>query len=128
MFLNVVVPDSYKTGDQIQLVNSKCFIDNATDNLLFRCETTLIQDGDAFDTTTNQHTSTNTELVLTSANVLLNVGNIDLTDGSGEINGVAVAAGDILKIRLYRDFANELTSAFEDGKFLRYSASVSFKP
>lgn len=128
LFLNVVVPDSYKTGDQIQLVNSKCFIDNATDNLLFRCETTLIQDGDAFDTTTNQHTSTNTELVLTSANVLLNVGNIDLTDGSGEINGVAVAAGDILKIRLYRDFANELTSAFEDGKFLRYSASVSFKP
>jgi hypothetical protein len=128
LFLNVVVPDSYKTGDQIQLVNSKCFIDNATDNLLFRCETTLIQDGDSFDTTTNQHTSTNTELVLSSSNVLLNVGNIDLTDGTGNINGVAVDVGDILKIRLYRDFANELTSAPEDGKFLRYSASVSFKP
>jgi hypothetical protein len=128
LFLNVVVPDSYTAGDQIQLVNSKCFIDNALDNLLFRCETTLIKDGDSFNTTTNQHTSTNTELVLSSANVLLNVGNIDLTDGSGNINGVAVAIGDILKIRLYRDFANELTSAPEDGKFLRYSASVSFKP
>lgn len=128
LFLNVVVPDSYKAGDQIQLVNGKCFIDNATDNLLFRCETTLIKDGDSFDTSTNTHTSTNTELVLTSANQMLSIGNVDLTDASGLINGVAVAVGDILKIKFYRDFANELTSAPEDGKFLRYSASVRFKP
>lgn len=128
LFLNVIVPDSYTTGEQIQLINGKCFINNASDNLLFRCETTLIKDGESFDISTNTHTSTNTELVLTTANELLSIGNIDLTDISGEINSVAVASGDLLKIRFYRDFANELTSASEDGKFLRYSASVSFKP
>lgn len=128
LFLNVIVPDSYKAGDQVQLINGKCFINNGSDNLLFRCETTLIKDGESFDTSTNIYTSTNTELVLNSANTILNIGNIDLSAVDGTINSVAIAAGDILKIRFYRDFANELTSASEDGKFLRYSASVSFKP
>ena len=122
------MPDSYKAGDQVQLINGKCFINNGSDNLLFRCETTLIKDGESFDTSTNIYTSTNTELVLNSANTILNIGNIDLSAVDGTINSVAIAAGDILKIRFYRDFANELTSASEDGKFLRYSASVSFKP
>lgn len=128
LFLNVIVPDSYKAGDQVQLINGKCFINNGSDNLLFRCETTLIKDGESFDSSTNVYTSTNTELVLNSANTILNIGNIDLSAVDGTINSVAIAAGDILKIRFYRDFANELTSASEDGKFLRYSASVSFKP
>lgn len=127
IFLNIIVPDSYTAGDQIKLLNGHFFINNAADNVLFKAQTTLFKLGDDVNTNTNQHTSTNSEVTLSTADALEDIGEIDLTDSGGEINATAVAVGDLLKIRLYRDYNNETTSAAEDAKFLRYSASVSFE-
>jgi hypothetical protein len=127
MFLNVIVPDFYKPGDQIFLKNTKFFANVASGNILLKCETTLIKDGESAITSTNTHTSTNTELTLTTANDLTSVGNIDLCDAVGEINSTAVAIGDLLIVKFYRDFINETVTAVEDAKVLKYSATVSFE-
>ena len=128
LFLNVVVPESYAPGTQIKLKNAKVFINNNADNALIRCETTLIKNGAPYTDETNQHVSANSELDLSlnDVNDILSVGEIDLSDATGLVNLVAIAAGDLLKIRLYRDFANESSSASEELKFLKYSAGVSF--
>lgn len=126
MFINVIVPESYTPGDQINLLNTKLFINDNSGNVLIKCETTLFKNSEDVTSNVNSHTSTNTELGLGTANVLLNVGVIDLTDASGLINGVAVANGDLLVIKLFRDFNNETTSSNEDARVLKYSSSVSF--
>lgn len=126
MFINVIVPESYTPGDQIKLLNTKLFINDNTNNVLIKCDTTLFKNNDDVTTNVNTHTSTNAELGLGTANVLLNVGEIDISDATGNINGVAVANGDLLVIKLYRDFNNETISSTEDARVLKYSSSVSF--
>lgn len=124
----VAVPVSYKAGDPITLEDALFFSAGTSDNVLFKALTTLFKVGDDITSPTNTHTSTNTEKTLTTANELTAIGSMDLTDGTGNINGVAVAPGDILKVKLYRDNTNETTSSSEDARFLRYSSSVRFKP
>jgi hypothetical protein len=127
MFLNVIVPESYSPGKQIKLLNSKFFCDNASNNVSFKCETTLIKTGEDATASVNSHLSTNAENTLSTANTLVDVGVIDLTDLTGQINSVAVAIGDLLIVKLFRDYANETISAQEDARMLKYSASVSFE-
>lgn len=124
----VTVPTSYTAGDQIKLLNALFASASASGNVLFTCETTLFKAGENPFTDVNTHTSTNTELTLSAANELTAIGDIDLTSATGEINSIAVAAGDVLKIRLKRDNANETSSASDDARFIKYSSSVSFKP
>ena len=47
----------------------------------------------------------------------------DLSDGSGEINSVAISAGDFLQIQIKRDSADTSTEII---KLLANSAEVSF--
>jgi hypothetical protein len=124
----VTIPASYKAGDQITLKDAKIFSPTGSGNIYMRTKTTLRRVGEAFSTIANQHTSTNTELTITSAVNLFAVGDLDLTDGSGLINGQTPVAGDILVIELYRDLVNETASTADYSKFIKYSASVSFKP
>jgi hypothetical protein len=72
------------------------------------------------------HTSTNTELTLSTANELTSVGDVDLTDGVGEVNSIQVQPNSVLLIKFYRDNTNETSSSSEDARFLKFSASVSF--
>jgi hypothetical protein len=96
-----VVPSSYTAGGQIKL-RALIYGENASSDLLLSATTTLIRaETDALSSTTNQHSSTNTTETITTANVPYTI-DIDLTDASGEINSVAVSAGDILKIELSR--------------------------
>lgn len=127
MFLNVIVPESYTVGDQIKLLNSKYFINIGTDNTYFRCETTLFKTGEDVTTDVNSHLSTNTENSNFIANTIMNIGEIDLSSAIGEINSVAIAIGDLLKVRLFRDFDNEFSVAQEDAHFLKFSSTVSFQ-
>lgn len=127
MFALITVPDSYTAGVQINLIGAKFFSSASSNNVLFRCETQLLKTSvDMSTLPLTGHTSTNTELTLSTANALSSIGNIDLTDGSGEVNAIAVAAGDILLIKFYRDNDNETTSATADARFLKFSAGVSF--
>lgn len=124
----VAVPVSYKAGDQITLEDALFFSADNADNVFFKAETTLWKVGEDITTAVNVHTSTNTESTLSTANAIVSIGSLDLTTAIGEINSVAVAPGDILKVKLYRDNANETASSAEDARFLRYSSSVRFKP
>jgi hypothetical protein len=55
-----------------------------------------------------------------------NIGDIDLTDSSGQINGVAVAAGDKLTIKLIRNTSSESASAAADGNLDRWAMGPQF--
>lgn len=97
------VPGTYVPGNQINLLTT--MITSGTTNTL-KLETlaTLIRAGiDLISTTTNQRTSTNTALTQSAPtqNIVRAV-TLDLTDSTGKINGVSVAAGDLILIRLQR--------------------------
>lgn len=128
IYAMAIVPVKYRAGDQIQLIGSKIYTPASSGNILIRTVTTLLRDGDIVTSLTNQHTSTNTELTVSASNTVIDLGNIDLTDVSGQINGIAVAPSDTLIIRFYRDTAGETSSATDYAKFIKYSSSVSFKP
>lgn len=70
---------------------------------LLKATTYLIRKGtDGVDTTTNFHASTNVALTNPATANAPQESVIDLTDGSGEINSVALTAGDILRVVLTR--------------------------
>jgi len=123
----VTVPESYKAGNQIFLKNAAFFSAASSDNVLFKADTTLIETGDDVTGGLDTHLSANTELTLTTANALTKVGDLDLTDATGQINGNAVAAGDILLIKLYRDNINETSSAVDDARLLKFSPSIAYE-
>ena len=98
---------------------------NSTDNtkdVLFRTATYLVKNSGAAMTALagTPHTSTNTEVAPgATANYGLEIGSLDLTSSIGEINSVAVEPGDILIVRLYRDFANETDSFQGDADLVK---------
>ncbi len=110
------------------MIGSKIYTPASSGNILIRTVTTLLRDGDIVTSLTNQHTSTNTELTIGSANTVVDVGPIDLTAIDGTINSIAVQPSDTLIIRFYRDTAGETSSATDYANFIKYSSSVSFKP
>src|SRR5690606_16154564 len=122
----VVVPDSYKPGKQIKLLNAAFSSPGNADNVYFRSLTTLVKTGVALPSA-NTHTSDNAELTLVTANVVTPIGALNLTGAVGEINAVAVAPGDILIVKFYWDIVNASVSNAELAKFLKYSASISFQ-
>ena len=105
------VPNNYISGGQIRL-RSVWYSSATSGNVLFQTESTLIRVGtDAADSTTNQHTSTNAATTVNgTANVATAV-TCDITDSSGEINSVAVSAGDIVLVRLTRDTSTDTAAA-----------------
>ena len=128
MYALLTVPESYSAGDQILLQGMKYFTSVTTGNVLFKTVTQLLkanQDMSLLPIT--GHTDPATETTLTgSANILRDIGDLELTDSAGEVNSVAVAAGDALLVKFYRDNTNETTSAAADCKVLKYSATVKF--
>src|SRR6185436_7610792 len=101
LYASIKVPQSYSAGAQISLYVSG-YSASASNTILLQTQSTLIrQNTDAWTSTTNQRTSTNSALTNASANRLREF-ICDLTDSSGQINSTAVAAGDVIKIRLYR--------------------------
>jgi hypothetical protein len=109
----ITVPETYDAGTPIKLINGAFFVATTTGKIRFRCETALIEDGvTVLGTYPNIHTSTNLEVNAPGvSNTLTAAGEIDLTNASGQINGVAVAGGDKLRVRLFRDVATESAPA-----------------
>ena len=128
MYALLTVPDSYSAGDQILLQGIKYFTDQTLGNVFFRTETQLLQTSqDMTALPLTGHTSSNTEVTLTgAANILRATGDLDLTDGVGEINSSPVNSGDTLLVKFFRDNTNETSSAAGDCKVLKFSASVKF--
>ena len=128
MYLTVNVPQDYIAGTPIKLQGGAFFINATSGNILFRAVTALIKPASTvLGTYTNTHTSTNTELTAAGvANRLTNIGDIDLTNSSGTINGVAVAAGDKLRVKLSRLVGSETSPAAEKAKLLINNLEIKF--
>ncbi len=124
----VKVPDDYVAGRQIKIKGLSYFCNVNSNNVLLKTITTLLESASSIlGTYTNTHTSTNTEKTQTVSNRLETVSEIDVSDAAGLINAVAVAPGDMLRIKLYRDNASETVPAAADARVLRYSGVMSFE-
>lgn len=101
LYASIKVPQSYSSGTQIKLYVS-AYSTSSSNNFSMLAQSTLIRaNNDSFASTTNQRTTTNAALTNTVASQLREVV-LDITDSSGQINSVAVSAGDVIKVRLYR--------------------------
>jgi len=97
------IPNGYNAGSQISL-KVDLYSPSTSGTILMKAICTLIRAGtDAVSSTTNQHTSTNTAITLDATANKCQTATLDITDGSGDVNSVAVSAGDELRIQLYRD-------------------------
>lgn len=121
LFTQIEVIPTYTATDPITMRINWYSPDTSGTGLL-RAEATLIRPGtDAFNSTTNQRTTTNATVSLTVANNL-NTVTLDLTDAGGLINAVGVSAGDKIKIRLFRD----TDTGTSDIRFLPSIIGVSY--
>jgi hypothetical protein len=126
IYATLTVPQSYRVGKPIQLEGAQFFINVTSGNIFFKTVSTLINASTVLGTYTNQHTSTNTEVTAPGvANTIASVGNLQLTDATGQINGVAVQPGDKIR-RLFRDNAAETSSAAADARLLIDGAEPTF--
>lgn len=99
----VKVPSGYTAGNPVKL-QTFWFSPDSVGNVLMQTIATLIRAGtDVYNTTTNQRTSTNAAVTLGAGTVNKPQAiEFDLSDGTGNINGVAVTAGDMIKVQLKR--------------------------
>ena len=122
LYTFIRVPTSYVAGRPIKM-KMLFYSPDTTGNVLLQTQATLIEPGvSAVDTTTNQRTSTNSAVSLSGTANRVEAAEFDLTDTSGAINSVAVAAGDIIKVRLTRG----TDTATSDVRGLVYGAEVTF--
>lgn len=121
LYASIKVPQSYNAGAQIKIYVS-AYSPSSSNTQLLQAQSTLIRTGtDAFDSTTNQRTTTNAALTNTVAKqVREHI--LDITDSSGQINSVAVAAGHVIKVRLYRGTDSDTA----DLRFLPNATDVKF--
>lgn len=109
----VKVPNTYAPGVQLKLAITVESDEVGSAQLIMQAQTYLIRkDTDALSSVTNSETNTaNYSPGSLQAKELL----IDLTDANGEINSIAVAAGDILKVALSKptDASTENIRLFE---------------
>lgn len=103
LYALVKVPSSYISGSPIRLY-SEFYSADAAGTALIQTLTTLIRQGvDTVSSTTNQRTSTNAAVTLSGATQNIPQGlTLDLTSTTGQVNGVNVAAGDLLLVRIQR--------------------------
>lgn len=123
--IEVVVGDDYASGIPIKLKGGIFASGATTGNVLFIATSYLQRTGtDILGSLTNSHVSTNTAVnVAGSANVLTDVGDIDITDGSGQINGVSVSPGDTILVSLVR---SDTDTAASYARLLKYSLAPMF--
>jgi len=119
------IPTSYVPGRQIKLKGG--FYSPSTSNVgVFDTTATLVRAAsDAIDSVVNQATDS-ANLTATSPANLLQVLEFNLTDSSGEINGVAASAGDIIKIELSRDVDDGSDTDTAGIRFIPNYTEVSF--
>lgn len=132
LFLNLKVPSGYKAGDQIKLKGGYIAV-NSTDtskDILLVAKTQAVTPGDPFPSAiSGGHNSVNTEVApIANANFAIQTSDIDLCDGSGEVNGTPVVGGETqLIISLYRDVSNETDPYLGDVQLIKNSFYLSLK-
>ena len=130
IFTVIAVPSTYRAGKPIKLKGGNFFCNTATGKVFFKTESTLIEDTSVLGTYTNQRISTNAVVTVNATpNTNNAIGDLDLTSSTGTVNGVAVAPGDKLRVRLYRDNASEAGGAgpaSADARLLTTAMEITF--
>lgn len=123
LYALVKVPSSYVAGNQIR-IRSSFYSGDSSGTVLLQTIATLVRAGtDVVSSTTNQRTSTNSAVTLAAGTVNEPQAlSLDLTDSSGQINGVAAAAGDFIKVQLTRG----TDTATGDAKFWAFGSEATF--
>lgn len=118
------VPQNYNGGKQINL-NLGFYSPSTSGTVKMKATTYLLrQNVDAISSTSLSYVSTNTALTLaTTANKLMSA-SLDLTNSSGVIGSTTVVAGDLLRVQLERDVANDTDTA--DVRFIPSSTECIF--
>lgn len=124
LYALIRVPAGYVAGSQINL-RVPFISPDSSGTVLVNTVTTLVRTGtDLITSTTNQRTSTNSAVTMTGGKADIPQAVVcDLTDSSGQVNGVAVSAGDLLRVQLTRDATDTATS---DVNVPVYGAEVTF--
>jgi len=121
----VKVPQTYIAGAPIKMFIG-VYSPSSSGNMLLISDSYLIRNGtDNVASVTNKHDSTNTQLTNTVTNQYRQV-ELDLTDGSGEVNSVAVSSGDMLRVEISRDTANETSSDTNETRFIPSATETTF--
>lgn len=118
------VPATYVVGTQIFLKGGSFFCAGTSpDTVQFQSVSALINSSTVLGAYTNTYTSTNAAVTLSAiTNLITSIGNIDLTDASGQINAVAVQPGDKIRVKLYR----VASGSAQDARLLLDSLEPSF--
>ncbi len=108
----IKVPEDYEDGSPITAYG-QFYSAGVADDVKMKAIATLIRLGiDQKNSVANQHTSTNGVVTLAAGTVdEPQKLTLDLTNVDGEINGIAVAPGDIIKIQFTREAGAPDTSA-----------------
>lgn len=96
------VPDSYTAGNQLKIKIINTTPDTSGTVLFTAVSTLLAKNTTAFTSTTNQRTSTNVAATVSGTANAVTETVLDITHTDGTINSVAVAAGDLIKVKLTR--------------------------
>lgn len=123
IYARVKVPAAYVSGKQVNL-RIPFYSPDSSGTALLQVTATLIRHGtDAITSTTNQHTSSNSALTLTSFTVNIPQSLVlDVTDSTGKINGVSISTDDLILLAVTRGS----DTATSDLKVPVYSAEVTF--
>lgn len=129
-YYRVKVPSSFKTGDRIKLSGLK-FKVNSTDTsktVLINTACYLLKTGDAVDSIANlPYNSPNLEVSVTAtAQSLIAVGDVYLSDTNGQIDSRDPVADADLLIIMKRDLASESASVQADVDLVKDSVNISF--
>lgn len=115
VFCKFTIPESYSAGSQIFLKNGKAFSSVNSGNFLFSTTSYIFKANIDGTSAPTGYASTNTQQAIDgTANEIVVVSNIDITDASGEINSVAVAAGDTILVKLIRSASTETSGVAGD--------------
>jgi len=119
IFSVLSIPSSYRAGKPIKLKGGKFFCASTSGKVFFKAEAALINASTVLGTYSNLRVTTNLEITVPGvSNQIASIGDLDITDSTGKINAVSVAAGDKIRIKIYRDNASESASASEDAKIM----------
>ena len=111
-YATLKIPNSYTPGVQLFLKTGQFYSDLTSGNVLFRTDTRIFKANISGVSTPTAYTSTNAQQAVDiTTNEIVTLSDVDLTDATGQINSVAVAAGDVLLITLYRDTSDETSGA-----------------
>lgn len=119
---SIKIPSTYVAGRPIK-INLQFYSNDTSGNVLLQSVATLIRNGvDLISSTTNQRTSTNSAVSLSGGTQNIpQLVTLDISSTTGQINGVNIAANDLILVSLSRG----TDSATSDASFLPSTSEVT---